>query len=267
MTALQNLCGYVWGAFSYPSVQEDCPFPTAAKLPSLTGALVASLGWVPRTQWFKTGWKLWPEVPCRKPSSFPVKQNELFINFLVLVTFKFSNGFICRWLPSASSPVVSSTVDEASLGFSHGSLAAMMSVDNFLALPSAGKTWIIWVTYLKVNLRTMMCCAESVVVWACKIISGFVFEWCPCVLDSSELWKHVHAAVDILAFSYFFFFFHIFYFFTNLGEVSLFRKPCQVPSWLLSLLSEAQRWFGQLHPHSLWQLGLLPFTLLLTQVI
>lgn len=61
------------------------------------------------------------------------------MNFLVLVTFKFSNGFICRWLPSASSPVVSSTVDEASLGFSHGSLAAMMSVDNFFSTPQCWK--------------------------------------------------------------------------------------------------------------------------------
>lgn len=118
MTALQNLCEYVWGAFSYPSVQENCPFPTAGKLPSHTGALVAILGWVPHTQCFKTGWKHWAEAPCGKPGSFPVKQNELFMNFLVLVTFKFSKSLICHSLPSASSPVVSSTVDEASLGFS-----------------------------------------------------------------------------------------------------------------------------------------------------
>lgn len=59
------------------------------------------------------------------------------MNFLVLVTF--SKSFICHWLPSASSPVVSSAVDEAPLGFSHGPFAAMMSMDNFLAPPQCWK--------------------------------------------------------------------------------------------------------------------------------
>uniref|UniRef100_A0A8C5JE25 Neuron navigator 2 n=1 Tax=Junco hyemalis TaxID=40217 RepID=A0A8C5JE25_JUNHY len=48
--------------------------------------------------------------------------------------------FICHWLPSAPSPAVSSAVDGAPLGFSHGPFAAVMSMDDFLAPPSAGKT-------------------------------------------------------------------------------------------------------------------------------
>lgn len=102
--------------------------------PPMLGAI---LGWVPLTQCFQTRRQLWAKVPCRKPRWFPVKQNELSMNFLALVTF--SKGFIWPWLPSASSPVVSSTVGEASLGFSHGPFAAMMSMDNFLAPPSSGK--------------------------------------------------------------------------------------------------------------------------------
>lgn len=136
--------------------------PYCWKTPLHTGALGATLGWVPHTQCFKTGWQLWAEVPCRKPTSFPAKQNELFVNFLVLVTF--SKSSVCYWLPSASSPVVSSTVDEASLGFSHGHFAAVMSLDNFLAPPSAGKSWIIWESKSQPQNHDVLC-------WICGGLS------------------------------------------------------------------------------------------------
>lgn len=157
----------------------------------------------------------------------------------VTVVMKSSCSFPCS-IP-ASSCVVSSTGDEASLGGSHLHFTAVTATYNFLAPPSVKRgcsSWLNWGACLKgfnkVNLRTMMCCARSAVIWVCEWFFAFVFEWCPDVFSHFELWKHVHAAADVFVLLLHVSF-PISYFFTSLWEASLFRKCCQTPSWLLFL--------------------------------
>lgn len=157
----------------------------------------------------------------------------------VTVVTRSSCSFPCNI--RASSHVVSSTGDEASLGGSHLHFPAVMAMCNFLAPPSVKggcSSWLNWGACLKgfnkVNLRTMMCCARSAVIWVCEWFFAFVFEWCPDVFSHFELWKHVHAAADVFVLLLHVSF-PISYFFTSLWEASLFRKRCQTPSWLLFL--------------------------------